>query len=413
MKEEIKKEPLEIPEWLKFSKERQKSPVYFIDIREKNLNLNNPEIQLDLNQKLKDIFEKLEIDNIQGPGVIKVHPGELRNTTYMLPALIQGEISFLKERGINCVIGDTTVIYSGPRGGDSNPTNNVSSYMSVAEHNRWSEKYTGVPFIILNRPITSVPGVFEFNDEEILRYIDSPGYYTCVHIAGGIEKAGVIFNNAHLTMHGLSPLALCVKGLAMGGAGRKGKLQIHANLVVKINGKLCNRCGICAKNCPSQALKYDSCSRVIHRTLVPVLIESECMGCGECLALCAQKAIEMIPRGGIKWSKGADTFPRRLADFLISMMNGKWDGLINVGHLYTVTANCDCVNMPQKPIFSDIGIIVSKNPFALDLLAARLFNEQVKRENANYSIGDYISVFEYIRDDYGIIIKPEVIKIPL
>lgn len=402
MEEEIKKESLEIPQWLKFSKGRNKSPVYFIDIRGKNLNLNNPGVQKELNQKLKDVFKKLELGNLQGPGVIKVHTGEPGNVTYLLPELVQADVSFLKDMGIDCVIGDTTVIYSGPRGCDTNPIDNVSSYLSVIEYNRWTRKHTGVPFVVLDRPITSVPGVLEFSEEEALRYVDSPGYYRYVHIAGGIEKAGVIFNNAHLTMHGLSPLALCVKGLAMGGAGRKGKLQMHANLIVKINAELCKRCGTCAKNCPSKSLKYE-------KEKIPVLIEGDCMGCGECLALCQAKAIEMVHRGPIRWGKGADTFPRRLADFLISMMNGKWDRLVNVGHLYRVTADCDCGGRPQKPIFSDIGFAVSKNPFALDMLATKLFEEQAKKENSNYSLGNYASVFESVRDDYGIIVEPEVI----
>lgn len=402
MEEEIKKESLEIPQWLKFASDRQKSPVYFIDVRGKSLNLKDPGVQNELNQKLKEIFYKLELKNLRGPGVIKVHTGEPRNVTYLLPELVRADISFLKEMGIDCVIGDTTVIYSGPRGGDTNPLNNVSSYLNVIENNHWSEKHTGVPFVILDRPITSVPGVIEFTNEEVLRHIDSPGYYTYVHVAGGIDKAGVIFNNAHLTMHDLSPLALCVKGLAMGGAGRKGKLQQHANLVIKINIELCNSCGTCAKNCPSKALKHD-------KEKIPVLIETECMGCGECLAVCPKKAIEMVHRGPIRWGKGIDTFPRRLADFLVSTMNGKWEGLVNVGHLYTVTASCDCLNRPQKPIFFDIGLAVSRNPFALDMFATRLFEEQAKRDKANYSLGDYASVFESVKEDYGIIIEPDVI----
>ena len=404
MGEEIKKEFLDIPEWLKFSKERQKSPVYFIDIRGKNLNLNDSGVQQELNQKLKGIFKKLGLESLQGPGVIKVHPGEPKNVTYLLPELVGADISFLKEIGINCVIGDTTVIYSGARGGESNPANNVSSYMSVIEHNRWSKKYTGVPFVILDRPITSVPGVFEFGEEEVLHHVDSPGYYQYVHISGGIDRAGVIFNNAHLTMHGLSPLALCVKGLAMGGAGRKGKLQMHANLVIRINKELCNRCGTCSQNCPAKALEY-------VKKKVPVLIEEKCMGCGECLAVCPVKAIEMVHRGSIRWSKGSDTFPRRLADFFISMINGKWEGLVNIGHLYRVTADCDCISRPQKPIFSDIGLAVSKNPFALDMLATKLFEEQVRREGLNYSLKDYSSVFKYVRETFGIIVEPEEIGV--
>lgn len=404
MEEEIKKESLNIPEWLRLGKDRQKSPVYFIDIRGKNLDIKNPNVQKELNQKLKEIFYRLELKNLKGPAVIKVHPGEPKNVTYLLPELVQADISFMKEMGIDCVIGDTTVIYRGARGGDNNPLNNVSAYMNVIEHNRWSQKYTGVPFVILDRPITSVPGVLEFSDEEILHYVDSPGYYKYVHIASGIEKAGLIFNNAHLTMHGLSPVALCVKGLSMGGGGRKGKLQMHANLVVRINEKLCSRCGTCAKNCPGQALKHD-------KEKIPVLIEEKCMGCGECLALCPEKAIEMVYRGAIKWGKGTDTFPRRMADFLISMMNGKWDGLVNVGHLYTVTAECDCMNAPQKPIFSDIGLAVSRNPFALDMLASRLFEEQVKKEKVNYSLGNYASMFDSVRKDYGIIVEPDVVAV--
>ncbi|MBI4243731.1 MAG: DUF362 domain-containing protein, partial [Planctomycetes bacterium] len=227
---ETREELLKTPGWLKSTgKKSDTFPVYFIDIRGKRLELNNPEVQHKLNKKLIDVFQRLELDNLEGPGVIKVHPGEPKSVTSMLPELVKADSSFLKEKGINCVIGDTTVLYSGPRGKESNPMHDVSVYIeNVVQPRRWSEDNTGVRFVILDRPVTSVPGILEFSVGETMRCVKSPGYYSHVYIAGGIEKAGVIFNNAHLTMHGLSPLALCVKGLAMGGTGEKGKLQMHA-----------------------------------------------------------------------------------------------------------------------------------------------------------------------------------------
>lgn len=401
-----KQELLKIPEWLKFTdKKNDTFPIYFIDIRGKGLELNNPQVRDRLNRKLMDVFQRLELDSLDGPGVIKVATGEPRSVTAMLPELVKAEISFLKEKGINCIIGDTTVIYSGPRGKESNPMHDVSSYMeNVVKPRRWSMDNTGVPFVILDRPITSVPGIFEFSEDETIRSVKSPGYYSHVYIAGGIEKAGMIFNNAHLTMHGLSPLALCVKGLAMGGSGNKGKLQMHSSLIMRIDSGLCTMCGTCARDCPVRALRYQDGE-------VPVLNREKCVGCGECLAHCPANAIDMIPRETVRWDKERDTFPRRLADYLIGMMNGKWGKLINVGHLYRVTSECDCHNIEQKSIFSDIGLAVSRNPFALDLFAARVFDSQIKDEGAHYNLGNYNRVFEYVRDTYGIIVEPDVIAV--
>lgn len=394
---------LKIPESMLINSDKKTFPVYFIDFREKNIDVETRKGQDEANSLVREILKQILPGEIHPPALIKIHPGEPKSRTHLLPELMRGQSDFLREKGIEPALGDSTVIYTGGRGYNSNPPGDVSAYLDLVRKNKWDKKHTGLDFVVIDRPFSSLPGVFEFSEEETMKEADSPGCYNKVFVSGGFDEAGMIFNNAHLTLHGMCPLALCVKAVTMGCAGASGKKQMHMNLTPSIDSGSCKTCGLCVKNCPFEALYTGDEG-------VPTLLPEKCVGCGECMAVCPSGAIIMSHTGSVTWGRGRDSFPSRLSDFLVSMMNGKWDSLINIGHLYRITAQCDCMDIVQKPIIEDTGIIVSRNPFAADRLAMELFNEQAAGEGKSFPLKDYPESFEYVEETYNIITRPEVIK---
>lgn len=418
---------LNIPKWLRFERGvNERSKVLFLDIRGQNLDLYAPEVKDKINGYLKEMLNSLNIEGLSQPALIKCHIGEPKCATRMLPDFTLSSIEFLKEHGVSRIAaGDSTTIYSGERGYYDNPPGDVAKYLKLAQAHGWGFDSLGIPYVILDRPETSVPGGFEFAAEEQVKSLSFGGKYNKFYLAGGFDAAATIINHVHFTLHLLAHMALAVKGFAMGGASRKGKLQMHQFLVPEIDAEQCLKCGKCVRDCPEGAL-------VGEKGGIPVVLEERCIGCGECAESCYPIAncIEMVAKGIGQWKRGEETLPFRMVDYLIGILDGKWEGLINVAHLYNITEQCDCVNRRQKAIVSDIGFLVGRNPFAVDSLARDLFNLQVlaevegrdvERIMASGDIPNKVAYFypkdqgkaslNYARDTFGFVVEPEVERI--
>jgi hypothetical protein len=60
-----------------------------------------------------------------------------------------------------------------------------------------------------------------------------------------------------------------------------------------------------------------------------------------------------------------------MTDYTMGLMAGRWESTVHVLHMVTITERCDCLDVRQKPMLNqDLGFLVGKNPFAIDLLAA-------------------------------------------
>jgi uncharacterized Fe-S center protein len=106
-----------------------------------------------------------------------------------------------------------------------------------------------------------------------------------------------------------------------------------------------------------------------------------------------------------------------MADHVVGLMDGRWDDTIHVLHLCTVTPLCDCVDQAQEPMLSrDIGFLVGKNPFAIDLLAARMLLQRVREEKTEVNESLLLSAAagaRYVRENYGILTRTRLERITL
>jgi len=398
---------LHIPDFLQYIVDkRTKSPVYFIKPGNSVFNINDSEQQEDFNEKIYQVLLKLNNFELKPPVIIKVHIGEPSCNTRMLPVFTRGIKKFLKKKEVNkAVFGDTTVVYSGPRGFKENGPR-AKKYTHLAKDHGWDNE---IPFIVLDRPETSDSNHLSFNKDQQTVSIDNPGRFHNFSISGGLLNSGSVIHNPHCTLHNLAHFALCVKGITMGLAGRKGKLTMHQCYFPVIDEDECVGCFECVESCPEDALQEGEEN-------IPVLDKSRCIGCAECMASCPNEAIEMQGTQVDDWKKGNDTIPYRMIDYLMGIMNGRWKNMINIAHLYNITPLCDCVDVKQKPMCSDIGFLIGENPLAVDNAALSILNKRLQSEGSKtvderYPSDNWAETFRYALDTYGIITQPELIEV--
>lgn len=400
-----------IPKWMRA--EKGAPPVLFLDLRDRKADLNDPGVIERVAGLLKEMQEESAPQKLTGPAIIKTHIGEPLITTSIIPRLAESSVDFLKAKGVtNMAFGDSTVLYSSRRGGRENPHGSEKAYLGLAKERGWAS--LRAPFVILDRPATSVGGMFEFSEGAVSLEAGPPGRFPLVHAAGAITAAKAFIQHAHMTGHLLTGLACCIKGISMGIANRRGKAQMHLSLRPYFSADLCNQCGNCAEVCPEDALELSSGDEK------PTLNQERCLGCGQCLAECEQKAIQM--KGlekykGYDWSRGSSSIHSRMADYTVGLMQGLWDSMLHVAHLVRMTPSCDCWNANQAPMSDDIGFLVGRNPFAVDRVASDLLIERVSRfsdDDMQKKIsamrrGD---MFAYAASAYGISSEADVKAVP-
>ena len=336
--------------------------------------------------------------------LLKVHIGEPKCTTRMRPEYAASSVRFLAGQGVGGIVaGDTTVAYSGPRGHRQNPPGDPATYLELARRHGWSTSgAAGVPFVVLDRPCSSIAGRFEFAEEERRR--EAAGEverFRDFFLAGGFAAADFVVNHAHLTLHGLAGVAGCVKSVAMGCSSLPGKLRMHQSLLPRFDVELCAGCARCVESCPEQALDLP------EGAPCPTVDPELCIGCGECEAVCVRRAVALEGEDITDWERGQDTLPLRMADYTLGLMAGRWESTVHVLHLVTITERCDCLDVRQRPMLErDLGFLVGRNPFAIDLMGERMLSEHLPaeaREKLAPLLQSAAKTASYVREKYEII----------
>jgi hypothetical protein len=128
----------------------------------------------------------------------------------------------------------------------------------------------------------------------------------------------------------------------------------------------CTLCRECLENCPTGSISVvDGVITFDHDV---------CYGCGECVALCSEKAIK------VEWAGNPQESQEKLAEVTAGVLANKkgrvgfWNFLINV------TPLCDCWNFSTAPAIPDIGFLASKDPVAIDQAAVELVMRSLMTE---------------------------------
>ncbi|MEW5814487.1 MAG: DUF362 domain-containing protein [Spirochaetota bacterium] len=266
---------------------------------------------------------------------IKIHVGEKNNDTHIAPAIIRVIVDRVKNLGASPFLTETSTLYKGER------SNAIDHIMHAFTHGFTCEKF-GAPFIMADGLLGNTE--IEVPIKGVL--------YAKVNIAREIVLAETIIAVSHPTGHVENALGACLKNLGMGLSSRIGKLRQHSSIKPRIKTIPCTFCGKCIKWCPEDA--------IIEKDGKAFIIEEKCIGCGECLAVCNFDSVEY------NWGTGSTELQKKVAEHALGVLEGKRDKSFFINVLADMTKDCDCLNIKQRKIQADVGIIAAADPVAID-----------------------------------------------
>ena len=201
---------------------------------------------------------------------------------------------------------------------------------------------------------------------------------------------------SHFTGHLAAGFGATLKNLGMGCASRKGKLEQHSTAKPAIIKKKCTGCGTCEKWCPEKAITMnDDVARIDAK---------KCIGCGECLAMCRFDSVKF------DWGATYEDLQKKVVEHamgICSLFQGK---CLFINVLTRISKDCDCMGHTFEKIVPDIGILISRDPVALDAASLDLVEKRAgkKLSQMTYDIPyhfqlDYAKELSFGNQDYELI----------
>lgn len=276
---------------------------------------------------------------------IKLHFGEKGNAAFIRPLFIRPIVDRIKELGASPFLTDTNTLYAGTRG------NSVSHLKTAIEN--------GFAYSVVNAPIIIGDGMRGASYAEV--EIDGELIKTA-YLGKEIVESDVLISIAHFKGHELTGFGGTIKNLGMGCASRKGKLDQHSGLSPKVKRKKCIGCGECVEHCAQKAISLTDKKAVID--------PEKCVGCGECILICPNSAID------VQWNADIPVFQKKMSEYTLAVLKGKQEKTMFLNFLTNISPACDCYGHNDAPIVQDIGIMASTDPVAIDQASADMVNRQ-------------------------------------
>jgi len=291
-----------------------------------------------IHQKLSALYAQAQFDHCFEPMdlvAIKIHFGEEGNTTHVPANYLTPIIDRMKTIKTKPFFIETCVLYKSQR-------SDAVNHILLAEKQGFSPAKTGIPVIIAD-------GLRGSNEIEV----KIPGkLFKTVSIAADAIMSNAMLVVTHVTGHMASGIGGAIKNIGMGLASRKGKLRQHSSMKPRIEITKCTGCGQCIIWCPENAITMNGSMAVIN--------EKICIGCGECLTVCNFNAVKY------NWKTSNELLQKKMAEHALGAVIQKKDKVAYLNFLMNITSDCDCLGGVQKPITTDIGILASKDPVAID-----------------------------------------------
>jgi uncharacterized Fe-S center protein len=304
-----------------------RAKVYFYDFKGKPM----PSVEEAVEKLLDRVVEERPLNGIVG---IKVHMGEEGNVTHLRPEFVRCVVDYVRERGCEPLVFDTTSLYSGPR-------SNAVSYLNLAAKKGFNYASLGAP-VVVGDGIRGTSGftvkikgleLEEVEVAEILRDLDSM----------------IVFS--HFKGHITTGFGGAIKNLAMGCTTKRGKAAQHRAHMPIVVEEACLGCGLCSKRCPYGAIKVEGGKARVDY--------SSCTGCLECYFACPNKALRVT-------TQGVEKLQVRLADAALAVLKALKSKPIYLNAVIDVTPRCDCLGCVMRPVVEDVGLLSSIDPVAID-----------------------------------------------
>ena len=298
---------------------------------------------------LLKLEEKIEKGDLVA---LKVHFGELGNTTFLRPVYVRAIVDRIRDYGGKPFLTDANTLYGGMR-------SNAVDHLNCAIRNGFVPEVVGCPIIIADGLRGNERREIEVNLK----------HFKKVRVASAIAESDLLIGLSHFKGHGMTGIGGTLKNIGMGSGDRAGKQQMHANIKPYADEK-CIACGICAANCPVHAIT------VRERAVVDYNI---CIGCGECITACPQRAMRT------ESNQTNETLIEKIDEYAYGVLKDKKYAFFNF--LMDITPHCDCVPWSDHSVVKDIGIAASNDPIALEKASIDLVGEEnLKFTSVNYRV---------------------------
>jgi len=308
-----------------------------------------------LPQKLSRLVKKAGIKKILSKKdiiAIKLHFGEQGNTSFIRPIYIRQLIQTIRKTKATPFLTDANTLYVGTR------SDGVSHIKTAVENGFSYSSMDGAPVIIAD-------GLFGTSETMVQVNLN---HCNNVYIGSEIINANALISVAHFKGHELSGFGGTLKNLGMGCASRRGKLDQHSNVSPKIKRKSCIGCAQCVEHCPGQAISLKEKKAYINKDL--------CIGCAECIVRCPTQSIN------INWNQTVPVFMEKMMEYTKGVLKNKTNKALFINFITDIAPKCDCLSYSESPIVSDVGVVVSMDPVAIDQASADLVNRQSALPNS-------------------------------
>ena len=325
-----------------------KSVVFFSDLKVGSKTLLD---KLDALLERTNLKEKIKEKDLVA---IKLHFGERGNTAFIRPIFFRRIVDSVKQYKGKPFLTDTNTLYIGTRG-------EAISHLTTAYQN-------GFVYSVVDAPLLISDGLR--GNSVVKVTIDKPHFKT-VSIAHAIYMADALISVAHFKGHELSGFGGTLKNLGMGCASREGKLSQHSNISPKVKAKVCKGCELCLTTCAHEAISMLPPKADIESKRMAAFIDpKKCIGCGECILTCPTGAVQ------IQWNETIPIFQKKMVEYAYGAVEKKRGKVLYLNFLTQISPACDCWGYSDTPIVSDIGILCSEDPVAIDQASVDLVNGQ-------------------------------------
>ncbi|MDR0799463.1 MAG: DUF362 domain-containing protein [Dysgonamonadaceae bacterium] len=328
------------------------SKVYFTDMRAKP--------GRNLLDKLELLVKKAGIEQIDFKDkftAVKIHFGEPGNLAYIRANYAARLVKFLLSKQAKPFLTDSNTLYLGRR------SNAIDHIQSAFEN--------GFNPIVVDCPVIIADGL------KAIDYLEIPidlKYCKTAKIGSAIAQADVIVSMNHFKGHEQAGFGGALKNLGMGSASRTGKLELHSSSQPVVDQSLCTSCGQCVKYCASDAIHLDENKKA-------KIDYVKCVGCGQCVAVCQFDAAQPV------WDNSSDIMNFKIAEYATAVVKNKPHFHINF--IMDVSPNCDCWNCNDAAIVPNIGIAASFDPVALDKACADMVTHAGANLNTVLDVKQY------------------------
>ena len=306
-----------------------------------------------LTAKLTRLIKRAGIENIDMEKkfvAIKIHFGEPGNMSYLRPNWAKAVADQIKAQGGLPFLTDCNTLYPGRR-------KHALEHIESAYENGFTPFSTGCQVIIAD-------GLRGTEERDVP--VVNGEYIKEAHIGAAIMDADVFISLNHFKGHESTGFGGALKNIGMGCGSRAGKMDQHKSGKPVVQEGLCRACHQCAKECGSDAIKFDTGKAVIDQDL--------CKGCGRCIGRCNFDAIY-----NVNDSANADLC-RKMAEYAQAVVHGRPCFHINL--VLDISPYCDCHPENDAPILPDIGMFASFDPVALDQACADACMNVLPMENS-------------------------------